>query len=106
MADRTPNERDSKLLQWLGEAHTKESELEADLTKSRATSGRPSRPAVGHRRRSDLGALPGSPQRSADGGPGLRRPDRVRERPDVVGAVVTAAVDEEGRRTRDAAQVG
>jgi len=32
MADRTPNERDSKLLQWLGEAHTKESELEADLT--------------------------------------------------------------------------
>jgi ferritin-like metal-binding protein YciE len=32
MADRTPNERDSKLLQWLGEAHTKEAELEADLT--------------------------------------------------------------------------
>jgi ferritin-like metal-binding protein YciE len=29
---RTPNERDSKLLQWLAEAHVKESELEADLT--------------------------------------------------------------------------
>jgi ferritin-like metal-binding protein YciE len=29
---RTPNERDSKLLQWLAEAHVKEAELEADLT--------------------------------------------------------------------------
>jgi ferritin-like metal-binding protein YciE len=33
MADqRTLNERDTKLVQWLGEAHAKEAELEADLT--------------------------------------------------------------------------
>jgi ferritin-like metal-binding protein YciE len=32
MADKTPNERDAKLIQWLGEAHAKEAELEADLT--------------------------------------------------------------------------
>jgi ferritin-like metal-binding protein YciE len=33
MADKpTPNERDSKLVQWLGEAYAKEAELEADLT--------------------------------------------------------------------------
>src|SRR5438270_12631989 len=33
MADVTPlNERDSKLVQWLNEAHAKEAELEADLT--------------------------------------------------------------------------
>ncbi|HWF54360.1 MAG TPA: DUF892 family protein [Solirubrobacteraceae bacterium] len=33
MADRQPaNERDIKLVQWLNEAHVKESELEADLT--------------------------------------------------------------------------
>ncbi len=31
-AARTPNERDAKLAQWLGEAHAKEAELEADLT--------------------------------------------------------------------------
>lgn len=29
---RTPNERDSKLVQWLGEAYAKEAELEAELT--------------------------------------------------------------------------
>ena len=29
---RTLNERDAKLVQWLGEAHAKEAELEADLT--------------------------------------------------------------------------
>jgi ferritin-like metal-binding protein YciE len=29
---KTPNERDAKLVQWLGEAHAKEAELEADLT--------------------------------------------------------------------------
>ncbi len=29
---RTPNQRDAKLVQWLGEAHAKEAELEADLT--------------------------------------------------------------------------
>jgi ferritin-like metal-binding protein YciE len=32
MADKTLNERDAKLTQWLGEAHAKEAELEADLT--------------------------------------------------------------------------
>ena len=33
MADKgKPNERDAKLIQWLDEAHTKEAELEADLT--------------------------------------------------------------------------
>src|ERR1700716_2508302 len=33
MADPKPmNERDSKLVQWLNEAHAKEAELEADLT--------------------------------------------------------------------------
>src|SRR5581483_7924177 len=37
---------------------------------------------------------------------GARRPDRPRERGDVVGAVVAAAVHEERRRPRDAAQVG
>ena len=31
-ASKTLNERDSKLTQWLTEAHTKEAELEADLT--------------------------------------------------------------------------
>jgi ferritin-like metal-binding protein YciE len=31
-ADKVLNERDLKLVQWLGEAHTKEAELEADLT--------------------------------------------------------------------------
>jgi ferritin-like metal-binding protein YciE len=30
--DKTLNERDSKLVQWLNEAHAKEAELEADLT--------------------------------------------------------------------------
>lgn len=30
--DKTPNERDTKLIQWLNEAHVKEAELEADLT--------------------------------------------------------------------------
>ncbi len=30
--DKTLNERDTKLVQWLGEAHAKEAELEADLT--------------------------------------------------------------------------
>jgi ferritin-like metal-binding protein YciE len=30
--DRSMNERDAKLVQWLNEAHTKEAELEADLT--------------------------------------------------------------------------
>jgi ferritin-like metal-binding protein YciE len=30
--DRTLNERDTKLVQWLNEAHAKEAELEADLT--------------------------------------------------------------------------
>ena len=29
---KTPNERDTKLIQWLNEAHAKEAELEADLT--------------------------------------------------------------------------
>jgi hypothetical protein len=29
---KTLNERDAKLVQWLGEAHSKEAELEADLT--------------------------------------------------------------------------
>ena len=29
---KTMNERDTKLVRWLGEAHTKEAELEADLT--------------------------------------------------------------------------
>src|SRR5436309_15995362 len=29
---RSLNERDTKLVQWLGEAHAKEAELEADLT--------------------------------------------------------------------------
>ena len=29
---KTLNERDTKLVRWLGEAHSKESELEADLT--------------------------------------------------------------------------
>ena len=29
---KTLNERDRKLVQWLGEAHAKEAELEADLT--------------------------------------------------------------------------
>jgi ferritin-like metal-binding protein YciE len=32
VADRNLNERDTKLVQWLGEAHAKEAELEADLT--------------------------------------------------------------------------
>ena len=32
MAAKTPNVRDTKLAQWLGEAHAKEAELEADLT--------------------------------------------------------------------------
>jgi ferritin-like metal-binding protein YciE len=32
MADKTLNARDTKLVQWLGEAHAKEAELEADLT--------------------------------------------------------------------------
>jgi ferritin-like metal-binding protein YciE len=32
MAPKTMNERDAKLAQWLGEAYTKEAELEADLT--------------------------------------------------------------------------
>jgi ferritin-like metal-binding protein YciE len=32
MADKTLNTRDAKLAQWLGEAHAKEAELEADLT--------------------------------------------------------------------------
>jgi ferritin-like metal-binding protein YciE len=32
MADKQLNERDTKLIQWLGEAHAKEAELEADLT--------------------------------------------------------------------------
>ena len=32
MADRDLNARDMKLVQWLGEAHAKEAELEADLT--------------------------------------------------------------------------
>jgi ferritin-like metal-binding protein YciE len=32
MAAKQLNERDSKLVQWLNEAHTKEAELEADLT--------------------------------------------------------------------------
>lgn len=32
MADRDLNARDGKLVQWLGEAHAKEAELEADLT--------------------------------------------------------------------------
>lgn len=32
MADRDLNARDVKLVQWLGEAHAKEAELEADLT--------------------------------------------------------------------------
>jgi ferritin-like metal-binding protein YciE len=32
MADKDLNERDAKLVQWLGEAHAKEAELEADLT--------------------------------------------------------------------------
>jgi ferritin-like metal-binding protein YciE len=32
MTDKTPNARDAKLAQWLGEAHAKEAELEADLT--------------------------------------------------------------------------
>lgn len=31
MADKTMNERDAKLVQWLGEAYAKEAELEADL---------------------------------------------------------------------------
>ncbi len=31
MAEKTLNERDTKLVQWLNEAHTKEAELEADL---------------------------------------------------------------------------
>jgi ferritin-like metal-binding protein YciE len=31
-SESTPNERDAKLIQWLGEAHAKEAELEADLT--------------------------------------------------------------------------
>jgi ferritin-like metal-binding protein YciE len=37
MADETLNARDAKLVQWLGEAHAKESELEADLTAHIAT---------------------------------------------------------------------
>jgi ferritin-like metal-binding protein YciE len=32
MPGKNLNERDAKLVQWLGEAHTKEAELEADLT--------------------------------------------------------------------------
>ena len=32
MAEGTLNQRDAKLVQWLGEAHAKEAELEADLT--------------------------------------------------------------------------
>jgi ferritin-like metal-binding protein YciE len=32
MPEKTLNARDAKLVQWLGEAHTKEAELEADLT--------------------------------------------------------------------------
>jgi ferritin-like metal-binding protein YciE len=32
MAEKTLNERDRKLVEWLGEAHAKEAELEADLT--------------------------------------------------------------------------
>jgi ferritin-like metal-binding protein YciE len=32
MPDNNLNERDAKLVQWLGEAHVKEAELEADLT--------------------------------------------------------------------------
>ena len=31
-AAKTLNERDTKLVRWLGEAHAKEAELEADLT--------------------------------------------------------------------------
>src|SRR5437764_3962979 len=32
MPDGSLNKRDTKLVQWLGEAHAKEAELEADLT--------------------------------------------------------------------------
>ena len=42
----------------------------------------------------------------ADQGPGPGRAHRIRERADVVGAVVPLAVDEERGRARDAAQVG
>src|SRR5947209_20493832 len=31
-SEKTLNQRDTKLVQWLGEAHAKEAELEADLT--------------------------------------------------------------------------
>jgi len=40
-AAKTPNERDSKLASWLGEAHSKEAELEADLTAHIAMTRKP-----------------------------------------------------------------
>ena len=39
---KTPNERDTMLARWLGEAHTKEAELEADLTAHIAMTQKPS----------------------------------------------------------------
>ena len=41
MADeKTLNERDTKLVQWLSEAHAKEAELEVDLTAHIALTGK------------------------------------------------------------------
>src|SRR5947208_16022215 len=39
--DKSFNERDAKLVQWLSEAHAKESELEADLTAHIALTEKP-----------------------------------------------------------------
>ena len=41
-AVKTPNERDTMLARWLGEAHSKEAELEADLTAHIALTQKPS----------------------------------------------------------------
>jgi ferritin-like metal-binding protein YciE len=41
MAGKDLNERDARLVQWLGEAHAKESELEADLTAHIALTAKP-----------------------------------------------------------------
>jgi ferritin-like metal-binding protein YciE len=42
VADRNLNERDAKLVQWLGDAYAKEAELEADLTAHIALTQKPS----------------------------------------------------------------